>query len=279
MSDKPKKEKPKKEKVKKEKKPKGEKAPKTKICPSCKAEIPKKAKVCPSCAAKQKGNPLPLVLAAVLAVALAAGTSVMAFHFPFAPPFELPFGGKAPSDTLLGGAMGLNREQEKAVLEVFSACGFAEISEVRSLSSNEEFSSYTVNDTETARFLEGEDAIVVALENGTKAVTAITYKDDDIYLDGRVLGQVTDYYLGAAARGAYLATALEAVKARLELPETAVFPARSKWRYELDGDKVTVRASVTVKNAAAVEEVRPFAVEFEQGEFVGVSFGGENGEE
>ena len=51
-----------------------------------------------------------------------------------------------------------------------------------------------------------------------------------------------------------------------------MFPAKSAWKYAMDGEKVTVESTVTVKNTSGVEETRPFTVLFEKGEFVSVSF-------
>ncbi|MDE7218817.1 MAG: zinc ribbon domain-containing protein [Oscillospiraceae bacterium] len=259
-------------KPKKEKEPKAEKAPKMKVCPSCKEEIPKKAKVCPHCAAKQKQNILPLLLALVLVLVVGAGVSIVVFHFPIAPPFDLPFGTKSISDTMLGQTMELSKKEEKAVLAVFEECGFTEITDVRTLSSGEASSTYAVNDRDTSRYMEPGKTIVVELENEDKTVTSISCDGSDIYRDGEAVAPVTDFYMGLEQRDALLSVCLSAVKARLDLPETAVFPAKSKWTYTTDGDKVTVQSTVTVKNASGQEETRPFIVEFEKGDFVSMSF-------
>lgn len=269
MSDKPKKEKnPKKEKK--------EKAVKMKKCPACQQEIPKKAKVCPHCAAKQKKSILPLILALVLVLLLAAGVSIMVFHFPVAPPFELPFSlpfGASTSKSYLGETMGLTSKQEKAVLAVFEECGFAEISEVSQVSSNSHSTSYAVQDTETAKYLDTEDAIVVQVDNESKAITSITFREYDIYANGQAVTPVTNFYLDLEARDEYLAATLSAVRARLEVPEAAVFPSRSHWSFALDGKHVTVQSSVTAIFEAGKEETKTFVAEFEDGELASLTFG------
>lgn len=273
---KPKKEKapkPKKEKPpKKEKAPKKAKPPKMKKCHACKAEIPKKAKICPHCAAKQKGNPLPLILGLVLVLVLASGVSIFFFHFPFTPPFELPFMQKSITDTVLGQTMELSKKEEAAVVAIFTECGLGEITEAKPLSSDETSDSYNVNDRNTARYMERANRIVVQLDKETKAVQSIACGNNSVYQDGELVAPVTNFYLGTEARDSYLSVCLTAVKSRLELPETAVFPAKSAWKYSMDGDKVTVESTVTVKNTSGIEETRPFMVEFEKGEFVSVSF-------
>ena len=262
--------KPKKEK--KEKAPKKAKAPKMKKCHACKEEIPKKAKICPHCAAKQRGNPLPLVLGLVLVLVLASGVSIFFFHFPITPPFELPFMQKSITDTVLGQTMELSKKEEAAVVAVFTECGLGEITEARVLSSDETSDSYNVNDRNTARYMDRANRIVVQLDKETKSVLSIDCGNNGVYRDGELVAPVTDFYLGTEARDTYLSVCLTAVKARLELPETAVFPAKSAWKYTMDGEQVTVESTVTVKNTSGVEETRPFAVLFEKGDFVSVSF-------
>lgn len=257
-------------KEKKEKKPKAEKAPKMKKCPGCQEEIPKKAKVCPHCAAKQKGGPLPLIIA-LAAVVLAAGAavSVFVFHFPIDP----PFGGPSISDTVLGAGMELTEEQEEAVLAVLETCGFTQITEVRELSDNGITATYAIEDTQTSRFLEGGD-IVAQVADETKTVESIVFGEKDIYLSGHLIAPITDFYLSSAQRDVYLSACLTAVRARLDLPETAVFPSKSGWEYTMDGSKVSVRSTVTAKDTTGQEVKRAFQAEFEDGSFVSISFEG-----
>ena len=152
-------------------------------------------------------------------------------------PFELPFGAKHISDTVLGSGMELTEEQEEAMLPALAECGFTTISEVRKLSSNDAIATYAIQDTETIRYLDGE--VVAVVDNVSKKLKSMTYKDYDIYLNGHLITPVTEFYLNAAQRDVYLSASLDAVRARLEIPETAVFPAKSKWVYTLEGEKVT----------------------------------------
>ncbi len=267
MSEKEKTEKP--EKAKKEKKPKKEKAAKTKVCPSCKAEIPKKSKMCPRCAAKQPKK-FPVVIAAVLAaVLLLAGlsVSVFMFHFPIDPPFELPFG-KALSETELGQTMEVTSKQEEAILAIFEQCGIYPVREVKRLVSDDESATYAVNDAETVHFSDTKDAIVVELNNKDKTVQSIDFQKHAVYRNGAVVAQATDFYLGSAQRDHYLSMCLTAVNARLPLPETASYPAKSGWNYTSDGDKVTVESTVTTKDANGTPVTQAFTVEFEEGKLV-----------
>ena len=271
MSEKAKEEK----KPQKEKKPKKEKAVKMKVCPSCQAEIPQKAKLCPHCAAEQKGkSPLPVILAVVvpLLILAAGAVSVFVFHFPVDPPFDLPFG-KQVNETPLGTAMELSGKQEEAVTAVFEQCGIFKITDAKKRSSNGTSSVYVLNDAETSLYSVTKDAIIVQINDKTKVVDSIDFRENAVYRGGQVVAQATDFYLGSDERDQYLALALTAVKARLEFPELASFHAKSGWDYTMEENKVTVKSTVSIKTAGGGEEVRPFLVEFEDGEFVSITLG------
>lgn len=258
-------------KGKKAKKEKKEKPVKTKKCHACHQEIPKKAKNCPHCAAKQKGNPVPMILAIVLAFLLLMGVSVMVFHFPFTPPFSLPFTGKPIAGTVLAQGMELTKKEDAAVAAVLEECGFKEIREVKMVSSDERSTFYNVNDVDTIRFLDHADALIVRVNNATKAVEDISYQDIEIYINGHLITPITKFYLDAATRDVYLSATLTAVKARLDLPETAEFPSKSNWRYTLDGENVTVESTVTSKTNSGEMETRSFLAKFEKGSFVSIT--------
>lgn len=295
MSDKPKKEKkekpPKEKKEKKEKKAKKQKLPKpsnkkVKVCPNCLAEIPKKAKACPHCAAKQKGkNPLLFVLPLLLVLVIGAGVSIYVFHFPIAPPAELPFeipflSGPKISETVLGQGMELTAKQEEAVNAVFSECGFKQITQVSKIGADSTTTSYAVEDADTERFMSTDDPIEVRVENETKTVQSITFQSNPIYADGEVVSQMTDYYMDMSERDVYMQAALDEVKARLDLPEVAVFPSRSHWTFqEEEGDVLIVSSTVTTKGGSGAETVRPFQVRFQEGSFVSVTFTEQNGQD
>ena len=269
------------EKGKKEKKSKKEKLPKPsnkkmKICPNCMTEIPKKAKVCPSCAAKQKGkNPLALIIPLLLVLVIGAGVSVFVFHFPIDPPFELPFLSSEPkyADTVLGQGMELTAKQEEAMTAIFDQCGFKKITQVSKLISDASTTSYAIQDSDTGRFMTSSDPITVRVEDETKTLKSIVFQNNAIYANEEVVSQITDYYLDMAERDVYMQTVLDEVKARLDLPELAVFPSRSHWEYsEEEGDVVVVKSFVTTKDGTGAETDRPFQAKFEKGSFLSVTF-------
>ena len=288
MSDKPKKEK--KEKPKKEKKAKKEKLPKpsnnkVKVCPECKSEIPKKASVCPHCAAKQrKRNPLPFVLPMLLVVLLGAALSLFGFHYPIEPPVELPFdipilSGPKISDTPLGKGMELTAKQEEAMKEIFDQCGLKEIVKVDKVAEDLTTTSYAVQDGDTSRFMDPDDPITVRIENEDKTVRSIIYQNMPLYANDTVVGLITDHYMDMSERDVYMQTALVEVKARLDLPEVAVFPSRPHWTFtEEEGGTLVVESFVTTKDGTGKAQNRPFRVLFQKGKFQSVTFlaSGEN---
>ncbi len=268
-------------KAKKEKAPKAkkEKGIKTKVCPACQAEIPKKAKVCPNCNEKQKSGKKPILLLIPLLLVLllvGAAVSIFVFHFPIDPPFELPFLGPKISETVLGEGMELTKKQEEEVLAVLNQCGFGEITQVDTIKETSKSTTYAVNDTSTERFLDSEEPIVVQMKNATKTVDSVQFQDHSIYAHGQVVSPITDYYLDMAERDIYLSLTLTAVKSRLEIPETAVFPSKSSWEYTMgEGTQVTVRSTVTCRDASGKEEERAFVAHFEDGAFASLEFEGE----
>lgn len=280
MSEEKKEKKPKKEKPpKKEKAPKKEKPPKppkTKICPECQSEIPKKAKICPHCAAKQKSKfPVILVVVAAVVVILAAGfVSVFIFHFPVDPPFDLPLSASI-ADTPLAAAMELTKKEEASVTAVFEECGIREITDAKVRSANANSSVYILNDEETSLYLDTKDCIIVQMDNATKTIDSINFQDNPVYRNGQVVAQVTDFYLGTTERDEYLSLTLPAVKDKLDLPETAVFPSKSHWEYIMEDENsgVTVRSTVTTKNATGGEETRTFEAKFEKGKLISITLG------
>ena len=114
------------------------------------------------------------------------------------------------------------------------------------------------------------------MKNATKTVDSVQFQDHSIYAHGQVVSPITDYYLDMAERDIYLSLTLTAVKSRLEIPETAVFPSKSSWEYTMgEGTQVTVRSTVTCRDASGKEEERTFVAYFEDGAFVSLEFEGE----
>ena len=65
------------------------------------------------------------------------------------------------------------------------------------------------------------------------------------------------------------------MKKELDVPETAVFPSRSGWTFEMDGGNVTVTSTVTAKDNSGQAVTRGFLALFEEGELVSLTFDGE----
>ena len=130
---------------------------------------------------KRRGCLIPLAIFAVVLIAIiggiAAGVSGTA--------------GQKPK-SLLAETIGLTEQQERDLLEVFDACGVLEVKEVTQFKEGESQTSYHVRDVETDHYRGMDGTIVVWLDNGTKAVEAIYFDDQDIYVDGAVVAQVPD---------------------------------------------------------------------------------------
>lgn len=177
--------------------------------------------------------------------------------------------------SLLAKTMDLTEEQEEAMLAVFSACGIVELKEVAEFQSGEDHTSYHINDDETEHYSGVDNTIVVWITNSTKAVEAIYFADQDIYVNGSVVAQVSDYYVSSTQRDEYRVTAQLLVKQCLNYPDTAQFGAASKWSFGVQDGYDFIQSSVTAKNAFGIESTERFQlkVDRESGEPVSLIIG------
>lgn len=131
---------------------------------------------------KRKGCLKPILIIAVIFIIIGAiMTSI-----------EKP--SSTPSSSSLADVMELTEQQESAILDLFNRCGIGEVTSVTKFQSGEEETSYHVEDKITDNFNGTESAIVVWLDNTTKEVNAIYFHDHDIFTDGQIVGNVSDYY-------------------------------------------------------------------------------------
>lgn len=172
-------------------------------------------------------------------------------------------GGTTSKSTLAKG-MELTAEQEQAMLTVFEACGILDIEEVSTFQAGEQQTSYHIRDVETDSYKAMKGNIVVWVDNDTKAVTAIYFDDNDIYVDGAVAAQVSDFYVSSALRDEYRVTAQIIVKECLTYPDTAKFGSSSKWAFGVKDGCDVAQSTVTAKNAFGVESTEQFQIMFDR---------------
>ena len=95
----------------------------------------------------------------------------------------------------------LNQEQKATMQDIFTQCGIGEITSVKSIQHAETKSSYWLTDNETEFYGKGSDyAIVVWVDNETKQIKEIYFHDQNIYIDGKVVTPITQYYVNEEAR-------------------------------------------------------------------------------
>ena len=215
---------------------------------------------------KRRGCLIPLAIFAVVLIAIiggiAAGVSGTA--------------GQKPK-SLLAETIGLTEQQERDLLEVFDACGVLEVKEVTQFKEGESQTSYHVRDVETDHYRGMDGTIVVWLDNGTKAVEAIYFDDQDIYVDGAVVAQVPSFYVSSAQCDEYRVSVQLLVKECLSHPDSAQFGSASKWAFGVNEDGYDViQSSVTAQNAMGVESTEKFQVLIDRstGEPVSSNIGG-----
>jgi uncharacterized protein (UPF0333 family) len=211
---------------------------------------------------KRRGCLLPflVLLFALLIIGIAVGVATS--------------GGTASSSaqkSVLAETMDLTEQQEQDMQAIFDACGVVEIKEATKNQEGEESTSYYVRDDETEHYTGMNGNIVVWVDNSTKAVKAIYFDDQDIYVDGAVVAQVPDYYISSEQRDAYRVSAQTLVKECLNYPDTAEFGAASKWSFGVRDGYDVIQSSVTAKNAVGVESTEDFQIKVDRATGTAVS--------
>ena len=164
--------------------------------------------------------------------------------------------------SILASELDLTSEQEGSMLEIFAQCGIGEITSASKFQSGDGHTSYHLDDEETAAYKGADYTIVVWVDDESKAIESIYFHDQDIYVNGEILGQVTDYYVSSEDSEKYRVSSQLAVNQLLNYPDTAKYPARSGWRFGIEEGVVIVQSSVTAKNALGVESTSDFQVKF-----------------
>ena len=126
---------------------------------------------------KKRGCLIPVLI--VLVIFLGAGT------FGIMQIMQNPDAYQAKS--MLAKELELTSDQESAMLEIFQSCGIGEITSANLFQSGEDRTSYHLFDEETAHYKGAENAIVVWVDNTSKEIQEIYFRDHDIYLNGEVV--------------------------------------------------------------------------------------------
>lgn len=171
------------------------------------------------------------------------------------------------SSSVLAKELELTAEQEEVMLQVFANCGIGEITSAKLFQKGETQSSYYLADDEV-------NNIVVWVSNSEKAVNEIYYNDNDIYLNGAVVSQITNYYVKSKDKSNYRVTSQMTIEKLLNYPDTAKFPAISGWKFGIDNGIVIVQSSVTAKNAFGMESTSEFQIKYSGNNIVSLIFDG-----
>lgn len=213
---------------------------------------------------KRRGCLLPvLIVVLIFGGALIFGISQI---------FQNPDAYQAKS--ILAKELDLSAEQESTMKEIFAQCGIGEITSASKFQSGDGQTSYYLDDEETAPYKGANNTIIVWVDDETKTIESIYFHDQDIYVEGKVLGQVTDYYVNSEDRDNYRVSSQMAIKGVLNYPDTAKFPAISGWAFGVEDGIVVVQSSVTAQNAFGVESTVDFQVKFSSGNIVSVILDG-----
>lgn len=210
-------------------------------------------------AKKRGGCLIPIIVVLVFIVLIGVAISM-----------AISEGGTAQK-SLLAETMDLTERQEQDMLTVFEQCGITEIKAVTLVQSGDDRTSYYVEDDETEHYNGADNAIVVWIDNDSKAVDAIYFHDSDVFADGVVIAQVPQFYVSAALRDQYRVDAQLWVKECLNYPDTAEFGAASKWAFGVQDGYDIIQSSVTAQNAFGVKTTTDFQIKVDRATNTAVS--------
>ncbi len=179
------------------------------------------------------------------------------------------------SISLFSRELELNQEQKTAMIDIFTQCGIGEITNVNPIQHGETQSSYWLTDNETEFYGKGgNNAIVVWVDNETKAINEIYFHDQDIYVNGEVIAPITQYYVKEEDRNNYRVIAELTITPLLNFPKTAKYPASRGWQFDIEDDIVTANSSVEAENALGVKIETPFQIKFSGENVIYLNLGG-----
>lgn len=168
-----------------------------------------------------------------------------------------------PAQSKLAKEMNLDKQQEAAMIETFTQCGIGKIVSVKKCQRQETTTSYHVQDKEVSAYKGENGIIVVYINNDTKAVEQIYFKDNDIFLNGQAIAPITNFYVNSKDREQYRLAIQTAINKMLKVPDSAKYPPMGEWAFGMEDDVVIVQSRVTAKNAFNVEIKHPFQVKFQ----------------
>lgn len=165
--------------------------------------------------------------------------------------------------SILAEAMNLSAGQETEIINTLTQCGAGEITRATLFQTGEGHTSYHLDDKETQMHA-GADYRIVVWVNDDKTIESVNFHDEDIYIDGKVVAKITDYYIQETACDNYRVAAQMLINQFLEYSETAKYENKSGWRFGvLDGYDVC-QSTVTAKNALGASNKMDFQIKFER---------------
>jgi len=248
-------------------------------CPECKKAISNKATACPNCGypikstttnlqiqqinpqtpskPKKKGHGCLSTIFIVFFIFLMLGIilNILMIKFP-------QDASSTNQQSILAKTMDLDSDQEANMLKILEACGIGEVTSVSVFQSGEDQTSYYLEDKEIEVYKGAEYDVVIWVDNTNKTINSIYFHDQDIYLDGKMITPITDYYVNSSDRDKYRVATQLAITELLNYPDTAEFPAISGWVFEIEDDTIIVQSTVTAKNAFNMESTSTFQAKF-----------------
>lgn len=245
-------------------------------CKYCQSLIDPKAKICPYCRKTLKYSKAPLIILliviSVIFISVLAATfgktnqknNTGATNQNETGTSDIITANSKYEPSLLASVMELNEDQDLAMQDIFNKCGILELKSVKEFQSGEEKTSYHIEDIETEDYKNLNFTIIVWVNNDTKAVEEIYFHDQDIYVDGEVLAQVSDYYVSRKQRMNYRVAVQLAIAKLIKYPDTAKYKSDGGWDFDIVDDYIIAESSFDAKNDFGMTITENFTAKFDR---------------
>lgn len=231
----------------------------TRKCQYCHSHVAAKEKICPYCHKELKGIGFPVALLVIVFIIV---FTVLMSVAPKKTTNKNSTQSIPPKLSLIAEKIGLNEDQETSMRNIFTSCGILEIKTVEKFQEGEERTSYHIDDEETQSYSGANNTIVVWIDNESKTVQEIYFHDNDIYIDGQVVANISDYYVSDKLRKEYRVTAPLLINQYLNYPDTAKYKSASGWSFGVQDGLDIVQSTVEAENAFKQKTTESFQIKF-----------------
>ena len=256
------------------------------FCPKCGNELRENAEFCDKCGAKaakvventnvsnvsnvmlqnakkqkkfNRGCLISFLIVAGVALALLLSTLYAAQN-------EKEYGANS---TAIIANIGCTNEQSAVINDIMVRCGIDKVSSIEhdELLDHDGLRGYRMKTKDV-------NNIIMYIDDAYNNVFSIRYADNDLYANGVVKDNITNYFLTTSEENNYQYRTQEAVKQILLSPDSAKFPSILNWQFIKNGSEVIVGSYVDAKNAFGTMVRHEFQAKYYQSEIESLIFDG-----